>query len=110
MSPASLHTLNVPQGINPSVARAPAAPQDPAAVIALKKMKDRVQSEIQKYRGARSDPRPQRPPHASDFARLARRICGKSIGLVLGGGGARGISHLVGRRWRCSDRLTLNVM
>lgn len=58
-------------------------------------MKDRVQSEIQRYRGARSDPRPQRPPHMSDFARLARRICGKSIGVVLGGGGARGISHLV---------------
>ncbi|KAI0828902.1 patatin-domain-containing protein [Trametes gibbosa] len=74
--------------------QAPQPPQDPAAVIALKKMKDRVQSEIQKYRGARSDPRPQRPPHTSDFARLARRICGKSIGLVLGGGGARGLSHL----------------
>ena len=58
-------------------------------------MKDRVQSEIQRYRGARTDPRPQRPPHMSDFARLARRICGKSIGVVLGGGGARGISHLV---------------
>jgi lysophospholipid hydrolase len=29
-----------------------------------------------------------------DFARLARRLCGKSIGLVLGGGGARGISHI----------------
>ncbi|KAH9849264.1 patatin-domain-containing protein [Lenzites betulinus] len=81
-------------GINPSVARTNPQPQDPAAVIALKKMKDRVQSEIQKYRGARSDPRPQRPPHTSDFARLARRLCGKSIGLVLGGGGARGISHL----------------
>jgi hypothetical protein len=31
----------------------------------------------------------------NDFSRLARRICGKSIGLVLGGGGARGIAHLV---------------
>ncbi|TBU49283.1 patatin-domain-containing protein [Dichomitus squalens] len=81
-------------GLNPSVVRTPAAPPDPAAVVALKKMKDRVQSEIQRYRGARSDPRPQRPPHMSDFARLARRICGKSIGVVLGGGGARGISHL----------------
>jgi len=30
----------------------------------------------------------------NDFARLARRLCGKSIGLVLGGGGARGLSHL----------------
>ncbi|TPX67764.1 hypothetical protein SpCBS45565_g03560 [Spizellomyces sp. 'palustris'] len=30
----------------------------------------------------------------SDFARLARRLLSKSIGLVLGGGGARGISHI----------------
>ena len=39
-------------------------------------------------------PRPQRPSHMSDFARLARRICGKSLGLILGGGGARGLAHL----------------
>ncbi|KAI0274950.1 patatin-domain-containing protein [Gloeopeniophorella convolvens] len=70
------------------------APQDPAAVAALKNLKDRVQSEIQKYRGGRPDARSQRLPHTDDFARLARRICGISIGLVLGGGGARGISHL----------------
>lgn len=31
----------------------------------------------------------------SDFRRFVRWILGKSIGLVLGGGGARGISHLV---------------
>ncbi|KAI0783411.1 patatin-domain-containing protein [Abortiporus biennis] len=68
--------------------------QDPAAVVALKNLKDQVQSRIQRYRGNSTDPRPQRGPHTSDFARLARRICGKSIGLVLGGGGARGISHL----------------
>ena len=30
----------------------------------------------------------------SDFARLARRLLSKSIGLVLGGGGARGMSHI----------------
>ena len=30
----------------------------------------------------------------SDFTRLARHLCGKSIGLVLGGGGARGISQV----------------
>ncbi|GAB5588742.1 phosphatidylcholine and lysophosphatidylcholine phospholipase [Umbelopsis nana] len=30
----------------------------------------------------------------NDFARLARRLCGKSVALVLGGGGARGISHM----------------
>ena len=54
-----------------------------------------MQSEIQKYRGTPTA-RQQRAPHMNDFARLARRLCGKSIGLVLGGGGARGLSHLVG--------------
>ncbi|SCV04856.1 LANO_0G13014g1_1 [Lachancea nothofagi CBS 11611] len=33
-------------------------------------------------------------PHKNDFLRLARILSGKAIGLVLGGGGARGISHL----------------
>lgn len=73
------------------------APQNPAAVVALKHLKERVQNEIQKYRGSRPDVRAQRLPRTDDFARLARRICGVSIGLVLGGGGARGISHLVSR-------------
>ena len=54
-----------------------------------------MQSGIQRYRGGTSDIRPQRMPHMNDFVRLARRISGKSIGLVLGGGGARGIAHLV---------------
>ena len=71
--------------------------QDPVAVAALKNLKDKVQNEIQKYRGAPAA-RQQRAPHMNDFARLARRLCGKSIGLVLGGGGARGLSHLVGSR------------
>lgn len=30
----------------------------------------------------------------SDFSRLARRLTGTSIGLVLGGGGARGLAHV----------------
>ncbi len=30
----------------------------------------------------------------SDCARLARRLTGTSVGLVLGGGGARGIAHV----------------
>ena len=34
----------------------------------------------------------------SDCARLARRLTGTSIGLVLGGGGARGIAHVGGIR------------
>ncbi|KAG9055050.1 phosphatidylcholine and lysophosphatidylcholine phospholipase, partial [Serendipita sp. 407] len=69
--------------------------EDPAAVAAFKKVKDVVQSELQKYRGnANALPRPRRQPQTSDFARLARHICGRSIGLVLGGGGARGLSHV----------------
>lgn len=71
------------------------SPQDPAAVAALKNLKDKVQSGIQKYRGATVDSRPQRAPHMNDFARVARRLCGKSVGLILGGGGARGLSHIV---------------
>ncbi|EKM61421.1 uncharacterized protein PHACADRAFT_135056 [Phanerochaete carnosa HHB-10118-sp] len=81
-------------GIIVSVSRTTPLPQDPAAVTALKNLKDRVQSGIQRYRGGSADPRPQRGPHTNDFARLARRICGRSIGVILGGGGARGISHL----------------
>ncbi|KAJ7654724.1 hypothetical protein B0H17DRAFT_1099713 [Mycena rosella] len=72
----------------------PVVPKDPDAVTTLKNLKDKVQSEIQKYRKSGTDPRPQRLPHTNDFSRLARRICGKSIGLVLGGGGARGIAHI----------------
>ncbi|GLE10790.1 hypothetical protein PINS_up023041 [Pythium insidiosum] len=32
--------------------------------------------------------------HAADFLRLCRRITGRSVGLVLGGGGARGLAHI----------------
>ncbi|XP_019852919.1 PREDICTED: patatin-like phospholipase domain-containing protein 7 isoform X2 [Amphimedon queenslandica] len=39
----------------------------------------------------RSLPTP--PDKHSDIARLARRLTGTSVGLVLGGGGARGLSH-----------------
>ncbi|KAG0235952.1 phosphatidylcholine and lysophosphatidylcholine phospholipase [Actinomortierella wolfii] len=33
-------------------------------------------------------------PNRNDFARLARRLTGRTVGLVLGGGGARGIAHI----------------
>jgi len=68
---------------------------DPAAVAALKILKSRVQSGLQKYRQPSVTATPRRAEYASDFARLARRLCGKSVGIVLGGGGARGIAHLV---------------
>lgn len=63
-------------------------------------LKERVQilqAEIQKYtsRKVRHGPfySPD-APHKGDFQRLARRLCGKSIGLVLGGGGARGLAQI----------------
>ncbi len=35
-----------------------------------------------------------RPDTGTDFARLARSLTGKAVGLVLGGGGARGFAHI----------------
>ncbi|KAF1815152.1 lysophospholipase NTE1 [Eremomyces bilateralis CBS 781.70] len=64
---------------------------------ALKQRVQVIQDQIQKY-AARKPPR--RPlytseaPSKSDFHRLARHLRGKSIGLVLGGGGARGCAHV----------------
>lgn len=67
---------------------------DPAPVVALRKIAKRVETQLGKYRKSVPRPTPQRSPATNDFARLARRLCGKSIGLILGGGGARGISHI----------------
>ncbi|GMK53516.1 hypothetical protein CspeluHIS016_0101020 [Cutaneotrichosporon spelunceum] len=67
---------------------------DPAGVAAFKHLRERVETSIKKYRGLRPLNRPRRPPHMNDFARIARRLCGKQVGLCLSGGGARGISHI----------------
>lgn len=68
---------------------------DPAAIVAFKHLRDKVQTQIKRFRGLRPLGRARTSPHLSDFARLARRLCGASIGVVLGGGGGRGISHIV---------------
>lgn len=67
---------------------------DPAGTAAFKHLRERVETRIKQYRGLRPLGRPRRPAHMNDFARIARRLVGKQVGLVLGGGGARGISHL----------------
>ncbi|PWN52275.1 hypothetical protein IE53DRAFT_385323 [Violaceomyces palustris] len=67
---------------------------DPKAVKALRNLKQKLEIRLQRYKGKHAVTIPGRPHHSSDFARLARRLCGKSIGLVLGGGGARGCAHL----------------
>ncbi|BEJ14129.1 hypothetical protein CspHIS471_0313030 [Cutaneotrichosporon sp. HIS471] len=72
----------------------PGKVHDPAAVAAFKHLRERVETSIKKYRGLRPLNRPRRPPHMNDFARIARRLCGKQVGVCLSGGGARGISHI----------------
>jgi len=86
-------TLTVRQGLE--ISKPAPALHDPAAVVALKNLKDKVQTELQKYRSSGTRPRSRRHTHDSDFARLARHLCGKTVGLILGGGGARGFSHVV---------------
>ena len=64
---------------------------------ALKQRVQVLQAEIQKYTSRRIRQTPlysADTPFKGDFHRLARRLCGKSVGLVLGGGGARGISQV----------------
>ncbi|KPI44220.1 Lysophospholipase nte1 [Cyphellophora attinorum] len=56
-----------------------------------------LQAEIQKYTSRRIRQTPlysTETPFKGDLHRLARRLCGRSVGLVLGGGGARGIAHV----------------
>ncbi|KAK5998266.1 Lysophospholipase NTE1 [Cladobotryum mycophilum] len=64
---------------------------------ALKERVQVLQAEIQKYtsrNGQHASYYSPDTPFKGDFHRLARRLCGKSIGLVLGGGGARGITQI----------------
>jgi lysophospholipid hydrolase len=64
---------------------------------ALKQRVQVLQAEIQKYTSRKVRQTPlysAETPFKGDFHRLARRLCGKSVGLVLGGGGARGIAQI----------------
>lgn len=75
----------------------PTHPQTKRFGTALKQRVQTLQAEIQKYTSRRIRQTPlysAETPFKGDFHRLARRLCGKSVGLVLGGGGARGISQV----------------
>jgi len=75
----------------------PVHPQARKFGSALKQRVQVIQAEIQKYTSRRVRQTPlysAETPFKGDFHRIARRLCGKSIGLVLGGGGARGISQV----------------
>lgn len=75
----------------------PTHPQTKRFGTVLKQRVQTLQAEIQKYTSRRIRQTPlysAETPFKGDFHRLARRLCGKSVGLVLGGGGARGISQV----------------
>lgn len=75
----------------------PVHPESKRLGAVLKQRVQVLQAEIQKYTSRRIRQTPAysaSTPFKGDFHRLARRLCGKSVGLVLGGGGARGIAHL----------------
>ena len=75
----------------------PVHPQIKRFGTALKQRVQVLQAEIQKYTSRRIRQTPlysAETPFKGDFHRLARRLCGKSVGLVLGGGGSRGISQV----------------
>ncbi|TVY80841.1 Lysophospholipase NTE1 [Lachnellula suecica] len=75
----------------------PIHPQTRKFGSALKQRVQVLQAEIQKYTSRRVRQTPlysADTPFKGDFHRIARRLCGKSIGLVLGGGGARGIAQI----------------
>ncbi|KAK2735819.1 phosphatidylcholine and lysophosphatidylcholine phospholipase [Myotisia sp. PD_48] len=75
----------------------PSHPQIKRFGTTLKQRVQVIQAEIQKYTSRRMHQTPlysASTPFKGDFHRLARRLCGKAVGLVLGGGGARGIAHV----------------
>ncbi|KAL4932468.1 lysophospholipase [Aspergillus undulatus] len=75
----------------------PSHPQTKRLGTVLKQRVQILQAEIQKYTSRRIRQTPlysDQTPFKGDFHRLARRLCGRAVGLVLGGGGARGIAHV----------------
>ncbi|KAF9881724.1 patatin-like serine [Colletotrichum karsti] len=75
----------------------PVHPPSKRTSTTLKERVQIIQAEIQKFTSRKSRHSPFYSPDApykGDFHRLARRLCGKSVGLVLGGGGARGITQI----------------
>ncbi|KAL2832578.1 hypothetical protein BDW59DRAFT_139444 [Aspergillus cavernicola] len=75
----------------------PSHPQTKRFGTVLKQRVQILQAEIQKYTSRRIRQTPlysSQTQFKGDFHRLARRLCGRAVGLVLGGGGARGIAHV----------------
>lgn len=66
----------------------------------VKFLPDSIKTTVETLSGKYIDPKPNPKfytsvdPIKNDFLRLARTLSGQAVGLVLGGGGARGLSHL----------------
>lgn len=74
-------------------------PRAPVELLILRR-EDAAAGDVQGWRrlgGARAHyfvrPQPE-PARAADYASLARQLSGRGLGLVLGGGGARGFAHI----------------
>ncbi|KAH8590264.1 hypothetical protein B0O99DRAFT_691705 [Bisporella sp. PMI_857] len=75
----------------------PVNPQRSRLGAKIKKQVQVIQAELQKYTSQRireTTHYSADTPFKGDFHRIARQLCGKSVGLVLGGGGARGIAQV----------------
>ncbi|KAG0214648.1 phosphatidylcholine and lysophosphatidylcholine phospholipase [Mortierella sp. GBA30] len=67
---------------------------DQARKKTIMNLKEHLEKFYTNIRHSNSQKSPAFNGNRSDFARLARRLTGRTVGLVLGGGGARGISHI----------------
>lgn len=74
----------------------PGFPMKRKHLVLLHPSQTSVPQDVASWRGLRDFERiyPLRRAHEGDFARLARFLTGTAIGVVLGGGGARGFAHL----------------
>ncbi|KAG0055666.1 phosphatidylcholine and lysophosphatidylcholine phospholipase [Gryganskiella cystojenkinii] len=74
--------------------KAPTMLSDQARKKTIMNLKDHLEKFYTHIRHNNAQKSPAFNGNRSDFARLARRLTGRTVGLVLGGGGARGIAHI----------------
>ncbi|KAG0255243.1 phosphatidylcholine and lysophosphatidylcholine phospholipase [Mortierella polycephala] len=74
--------------------KGPTMLSDQARKNTIMNLKDHLEKFYTNIRYNNSQKSPAFKGNRSDFARLARRLTGRTVGLVLGGGGARGIAHI----------------
>ncbi|KAK3807115.1 MAG: hypothetical protein JOS17DRAFT_724756 [Linnemannia elongata] len=74
--------------------KGPTMLSDQARKKTIMNLKDHLEKFYTNIRHNNSQKSPAFNGNRSDFARLARRLTGQTVGLVLGGGGARGIAHI----------------